>query len=143
MRSKTIVSFPLLSNFPALSGLRVLAVDDNADHLELVKIILEEYSVEVTTVAEPAEALDAIARLKPDVLISDIVMPNEDGYSLIRKVRNLPPEKGGAIPAIALTAFTTEEEHILALKAGFSMYISKPIEPNFLVAVVASLVIAN
>lgn len=122
-------------------------VDDNVDTLELVTIILGEYGTEVITAASATEAIEAItqgarsasAQLKPNILISDIAMPGVDGYSLIRKVRTLSCERGGQIPAIALTAYASEEERTRILDAGFQMHIPKPVEPSELVAVVAKL----
>lgn len=136
-----------MNNFSVLNGLRVLVVDDNADTLELVTIILGEYGTEVITAASATEAIEAItqgargvmAQLKPNILISDIAMPGVDGYSLIRKVRTLSSEQGGQIPAIALTAYASEEERTRILDAGFQMHIPKPVEPSELVAVVAKL----
>ncbi len=122
-------------------------VDDNVDTLELVTIILGEYGTEVITAASATEAIEAITQgargaitqLKPNILISDIAMPGVDGYSLIRKVRTLSSERGGRIPAIALTAYASEEERTRILAAGFQMHIPKPVEPSELVAVVAKL----
>jgi CheY-like chemotaxis protein len=136
-----------VNNFSILNGLRVLVVDDNVDTLELVTIILGEYGTEVITAASATEAIEAItqgarsasAQLKPNILISDIAMPGVDGYSLIRKVRTLSSERGGQIPAIALTAYASEEERTRILDAGFQMHIPKPVEPSELVAVVAKL----
>jgi CheY-like chemotaxis protein len=129
-----------VNDFPALDGLRVLLVDDNIDNLELLAIILEQYGIEVVTAASAAEAIQAIAQSIPDILISDIAMPLEDGYSLIRQIRKLPPEQGGLIPAIALTAYAKNEDRLLALEAGFQMHLPKPIDPNELIAVVMKLV---
>jgi CheY-like chemotaxis protein len=136
-----------VNNFSVLNGLRVLVVDDNVDTLELVTIILGEYGTEVITAASATEAIEAITQgargaitqLKPNILISDIAMPGVDGYSLIRKVRTLSSERGGRIPAIALTAYASEEERTRILAAGFQMHIPKPVEPSELVAVVAKL----
>ncbi len=128
-----------MNNFPALNKLRVLVVDDNADTLELVSFILEEYGTEVITAASAIEAIAAIAQSQPNILISDIAMPGIDGYSLIRKVRTLSSERGGQIPAIALTAYASEEERIRLLDSGFQMHIAKPVDPTELVAVVANL----
>ncbi len=114
-------------------------VDDDVDTLELITFILEEYQMQVTTAASASEALDSLTRSLPHIMISDIAMPGEDGYSLIRKVRNLEAESGGHIPAIALTAFAREEDRILALDAGFQMHVAKPVDPFELVAVVAKL----
>jgi len=114
-------------------------VDDNADTLELVSFILEEYGTEVITAASATEAIAAIAQFNPNILISDIAMPGVDGYSLIRKVRTLSSERGGQIPAIALTAYASEEERSRLLDSGFQMHIAKPVDPAKLVAVVANL----
>jgi PAS domain S-box-containing protein len=123
---------------PSLTDLQVLVVDDEPDSRELVKRVLEECEAVVVTADSAAAALAQIQRQKPDVLISDIGMPVEDGYSLIRQVRALPPESGGEIPAVALTAFARSEDRRRALLAGFQMHLPKPVEPSELVAVVAS-----
>jgi len=129
----------VLDNLPSLDGLRVLVVDDQTDTLELIAFILSEYGADVRTAASASEAFDAIAQSVPDILISDIGMPEEDGYSLLARVRTLPAEQGGLVPAIALTAFAREEERTFALKAGFSRHVPKPVEPAELVIVVANL----
>ena len=129
----------VLDNLPSLDGLRVLVVDDQTDTLELIAFILSEYGAEVRTAASASEAFDAIAQSVPDILISDIGMPEEDGYSLLARIRTLPAEQGGLLPAIALTAFAREEERTFALKAGFSRHVPKPVEPAELVIVVANL----
>ena len=128
-----------MNDFPSLDGLRILMVDDNIDTLELVAVILSQYGTEVITAASVAEALDAFAQFVPDILISDIAMPGEDGYSLIRQVRALEGFQARVLPAIALTAYAGEAERVLALEAGFQMHVSKPVDPFELVAVVASL----
>ncbi len=125
---------------PELRGLRVLLVDDQHAILELLEEILTPCGV-TTRVAERArDALDVVREWKPDVLVSDIAMPNEDGYWLIHQIRALPEESGGSIQAIALTAYVRVEEHMRVLAAGFQRYVPKPVEPNELRAVVASLV---
>ncbi|MGV0106059.1 ATP-binding protein [Nostoc sp. DSM 114160] len=129
-----------VENLLILNGLQILVVDDNADTRELIAFILEKSGGQVTAVSSVGEALEALERLKPDVLVSDIGMPNEDGYSLIRKVRAQETEQGEKILAVALTAFAREEEHRLALEAGFQVHVSKPIEPEELVKVVANLI---
>jgi signal transduction histidine kinase/CheY-like chemotaxis protein len=122
-----------------LEGLRVLVVDDDEDARELVQAVLESSGCRVT-VAEGADAaLDAIAREVPEVLLSDVGMPGRDGYDLIREVRRLSPEKGGSVPAAALTAYARAEDRRRLLDAGFSMHLAKPVEPAELLAVVASL----
>ncbi|WP_375500425.1 response regulator [uncultured Nostoc sp.] len=120
-----------------LAGLRVLVVDDEADTRNFLSFMFEEYGAFTTTVASVDEALAVIEQAKPDILISDIGMSEQDGYTLIRKLRSLEPEKGGRIPAIALTAYTREEDRIEALSAGFQQHLSKPIDPTKLIAMVA------
>jgi PAS domain S-box-containing protein len=124
---------------PSLQGLRVLAVDDEADTREMIRAVLEYCKMEVITAASAFEALEAIVQLRPDVLLSDLGMPGEDGYSLITKVRALPAERGGHIPAAALTAYVRAEDRVKVLRSGFQLHVSKPLEPNELVAVVANL----
>ena len=127
----------------ALNGLRVLVVDDDADTRELLTTVLEKCGARVTSVASGAQALEALAQMNPDVLISDIGMPDMDGYALIRRVRAIPPENGGGIPAVALTAYAGAEDRTRALHAGFQIFLPKPIEPNELIATVARLVERN
>jgi CheY-like chemotaxis protein len=126
-------------NPPALNGVRVLLVDDEPDSREFLVAALEECQAKVFGVASASEALEAVSQFKPDVLVSDIGMPLEDGYSLIARVRKLSAEQGGEIPAIALTAYARAEDRMKAIAAGFQMHISKPVEPAELVTVVASL----
>ncbi|MCA1594149.1 MAG: response regulator, partial [Acidobacteria bacterium] len=123
-----------------LDGLRVLVVDDEADTRELLKFGISQCGAEVTTVASAREALEAIEKARPEVLISDIGMPEEDGYELIKKVRALPAGSGGRIPAIALTAYARTEDRLRALRAGYQMHITKPVELAELIAIMASLV---
>ncbi len=121
-----------------LAGLRVLVVDDEADTLELIKVLLGQCGAAVTTASSAAEALRLLERTRPDVIISDIGMPTEDGFEFIRKVRQLPPEKGGKIPAVALTAYARAEDRLRVLRSGYQMHVSKPVELAELVAVVAN-----
>lgn len=123
-----------------LSGIRILVVDDSPDALDLVKRVLSECDAEVLTASSAVEAMALIESFRPDVVVSDIGMPDVNGYELLRKVRALPSERGGAIPAIALTAFARSEDRTRALRAGFQMHVSKPVEPAELVATVASVV---
>ncbi len=123
----------------SLAGLRVLIVDDDPDARELVTIILEQRSARVTAVASAEQALEASRVALPHVLLSDIGMPGEDGFSLIRRFRQLAEARGVFVPAAALTAFVREEEKQRALAAGYQMHISKPIEPERLAEAVAQL----
>jgi PAS domain S-box-containing protein len=122
-----------------LAGLRVLVVDDDGDARALVERILRGSQADVTTAASAREAMDRVRQERPDVLLSDIGMPEEDGYDLIRKVRSLDVGEGGAVPAAALTAFARSEDRRRALMAGYQTHVSKPVEPAELLAVVASL----
>jgi PAS domain S-box-containing protein len=124
---------------PELNGLRVLVVDDEAETCELLQFILEGCGARVKTASSAAAALEAVAEEVFDVMISDIGMPDEDGYSLIAKVRALGKERGGKVPAAALTAYAGEEDRIRVLQSGFQIHVPKPISPSELVAVVANL----
>jgi PAS domain S-box-containing protein len=125
---------------PGVSGARVLAVDDECDSLEIVAAVLRRCGAEVRTAPSSAAALEELARWGPDVIVSDISMPGEDGYALIRKVRALDPEAGGRVPAIALTAYARAEDRALALSSGYQVHIPKPVDPSELLAAVSSLV---
>ncbi|WP_414550871.1 ATP-binding protein [Anabaena sp. CCY 0017] len=131
------------SPVPSLLGVRVLVVDDEMDTRDFITTVLQECQAEVKAVESVSEALQVILDWKPDVLVSDIAMPEEDGYSLIRKVRSQPPEKGGKIPAAALTAYARAEDRTRAIQEGYQLHLPKPIEPAELATVVASLVIRN
>ncbi len=126
-----------------LAGLWALVVDDEADARELVATLLNQCGARVTTAASAAEAFTLLregeAGARPDVLVSDIGMPDEDGYQLLRRVRALGREQGGSIPAIALTAFGRARDRIKALSAGFQTHIPKPVEPEELMMVIAGL----
>jgi signal transduction histidine kinase/CheY-like chemotaxis protein len=124
---------------PELEDLHVLVVDDEEDTRILVRSVLEQCGARVTTAASAAEGLAALRTLRPDVLLSDLGMPEEDGYSLIAKVRALPAEHGGRTPAAALTAYARVEDRMKVLRSGFQIHLPKPIEPAELVTVVASL----
>ena len=127
---------------PSLEGLQILVVDDEADALELLNTILQNNGAEVIAVASVKQALTIIETAtdrSPDVLVSDIGMPDEDGYSLIRKLRQLEAQRGGRLPAIALTAYAGSDDRRQALLAGFQMHLTKPVDAAELVAVVASL----
>ncbi|MEP0760636.1 response regulator [Trichocoleus sp. DQ-A2] len=125
---------------PSLETLQVLVVDDDTDTRDFLRAALEQYHAQVTAVASVQEAMQALEHLKPDVLVSDIGMPNEDGYGLIRKVRALESQRGEtSIPAIALTAYARGEERSQALEAGFQVHLPKPVEAIKLIASVANL----
>jgi signal transduction histidine kinase/CheY-like chemotaxis protein len=124
---------------PELEGLRVLVVDDEKDARQLVQAVLEDCGCRVTLAAGVDAAMGALGQEVPDVIISDIGMPERDGYDLIRQVRALPRPKGGDVPAAALTAYARAEDRLRMLAAGYSMHLAKPIDPQELVVVVASL----
>ena len=131
---------PKYPSAPSFTGLQILVVDDEADARDLIATVLEEYGARVTAVASAAEALEAVEKLQPSVLVSDIGMPGENGYSLIRKLRNIEAERGGKIPAIALTAYARNEDRAAAIAAGFQVHLPKPFEPTQLAAVVANII---
>lgn len=124
---------------PNLTGLRVLLVDDEPDSLEIISVMLKQYGAQVRPAASTADALEALIEWTPDVLISDLGMPDEDGFALIGQVRTLTPEQGGNIPAAALTAYVSEDDSLRALAAGYHTHIAKPVEPITLAAAVADL----
>lgn len=128
-----------VDEIPNLAGVRVLVVDDEADARELLTTLLERFGANVRAVSSARDALNAIQIDRPDVLVSDIGMPSQDGYSLIRCVRALSGERGGSVPAVALTAYATGQDRDRALAAGFQGHISKPIEAAELVRAVACL----
>lgn len=144
------ISKPAVANSPdydgvisaeeaSLEGLRILVVDDEADFRDVITEMLLQAKAEVLTVTSCAEALEALELWDPDVMLADIEMPGEDGYSLLRKVRGLEPKHGGSIPAAALTAYGRPEDRVRALKAGYQIYLSKPVDPHELTVVVANL----
>jgi len=128
-----------LTDAITLDGLRVMIVDDEAEARDLLTAMLTRRGAEVKACASAAEALEEIERWRPSVLVSDIGMPDEDGYTLIGKLRTLGPERGGRIPAVALTAYARSEDRMRALTSGFQVHVPKPIEAGELVVVIASL----
>ncbi|WP_437281559.1 response regulator [Sorangium sp. So ce375] len=139
-RLAPLPDIPAGSDRPAeLAALNVLVVDDEDDTRELVVTMLEQCGANVTAVASAAEALLAVKALQPDVLVSDIAMPGEDGYVLIRRIRALPAASGGRTPAVALTAYARTEDRMRALRAGFNTHVPKPIEPAELLTVLANM----
>jgi PAS domain S-box-containing protein len=125
---------------PSLKGVSVLVVDDEEDTREAMAIGLGRYGARVATCSCASEALEALERERPHVLVADIGMPGEDGYALLQRVRALPAERGGATPAIALTAYASPQDRLDALRTGFQMHVPKPVTPAQLATVVASVV---
>jgi signal transduction histidine kinase/ActR/RegA family two-component response regulator len=122
---------------PVFHGLRVLVVDDNPDTCEIIAAILGRAGAQVRTCVCANQALTTMDRWLPDILVSDVAMPGEDGYTLIRKVRARRMEEGGRVPAVALTAYGRSEDRAKALSSGFQVHVEKPVEPSQLVATVA------
>jgi len=122
-----------------LDGLRVVVVDDDGDARDLLATVLVQRSAQVFVAESAAEALELVQRELPDALISDIAMPEEDGYMLIRRVRALPEERGGKTTSIAVTAYAGRADHKRALDAGFDAHFSKPIDIDMLVQELAPL----
>jgi CheY-like chemotaxis protein len=123
-----------------LDGVRVLLVEDDGDARDLMTRMLRDHGAQVTAAASAAEALDIFAALRPDVLVSDIGMPDEDGYSLIARIRAMPPGAGGRVPAVALTALARPEDRKRAILAGYHVHLAKPVEASELSAAIVSLV---
>jgi signal transduction histidine kinase/CheY-like chemotaxis protein len=128
----------LLAAVVRLDGMRVLVVDDDDDAVGLAETILTGAGAQVRTCLGAAPALDLLQQWLPDVLVSDIEMPGEDGYSLIRKVRALAAEEGGDTPAVALTAYGRMLDRVRSLAAGYNMHVPKPVDPGELTAIIAS-----
>ena len=124
---------------PSLNGVHVLVVDDDATTLEMIAAVLSGRKAKVTAVSSARAAITAIKASKPDILVSDIAMPGQDGYELIEKIRRLDSESVATMPAVAITAYAGEGDRRRALNAGYQSYLPKPIEPAELVAVVAEL----
>ena len=122
-----------------LDGVRVMVVEDETDVRDFLRVSLVQYGAEVTVFATTAEALLAVEQERPDVLVSDIGMPGEDGYTFIRRVRALGPDRGGQVPAAALTAYAKGEDGQRVLSAGFQVHLPKPVQPSDLATVVATL----
>ena len=127
-----------------LAGVRALVVDDEDDARELLEVVLTQYGADVVAVSSAAEAYTLLTATppqeRPDVMVTDIGMPGEDGYSLMRRVREWERERGAYIPAVALTAYGRSEDRMRALRAGFQMHVAKPVEPAELAIVITSLI---
>ena len=124
----------------SLEGIHVLLVEDDEDSRKLLSVMLKQHGAEVTPASSAADAYRLFNEKLPDVLISDIGMPEQDGYELMRRIRELPVEKGGLIPALALTGYATRKDRDLSLSVGYHRHLAKPVEQGELVAAIASLV---
>ena len=129
----------MATNSLLLADVRVLVVEDDDDSRDFITFVLEQDGAFVIPVSSAFEALQTLAEIKPDVLVSDIGMPDMDGYMLIHQVRTSTPEQGGEIPAIALTAFARNDDQQEALKAGFQLHLSKPLNPEQLIGAIVQL----
>ncbi|HLG19147.1 MAG TPA: response regulator [Bdellovibrionota bacterium] len=123
----------------SLKGLRVLVVDDEEDGRVALAECLKTYGIEVITAASAREALQSLSRYRPDVLVSDIGMPGEDGCSLMRDVRSLPKDRGGDTPSLALTAYAAETDVQLALSEGYQAHVPKPVDVTKLTEAISDL----
>jgi PAS domain S-box-containing protein len=139
VNSKADQSSPWPEQNLDLTGIRVLIIDDDPDSRELISMVIAQAGAEATTVASAAEFLNVLESFQPDVVVSDIGMPQVDGYTLLRQVRSLSPDQGGQVPAIALTAYAGEIDRQQAIAAGFQKHIVKPIEPDKLMVAIVSL----
>jgi CheY-like chemotaxis protein len=124
---------------PSLDGIKILVVDDDPDARQLLAAILRQCGAEVETCDSAARALLLFEEYKPDVLVSDIGMPEQDGYDLIRQIREKEKGSGKRLPAVALTAFARTEDRLKALSAGYNIHVPKPVEPAELLVVIANL----
>ena len=138
-REKTGAPPPARFESPRLDGLRLLLVEDEREALEIARLMLEGCGAEVSAATSAAEGLRLLRELRPDVLISDIEMPGEDGYALVGSVRSLPTREGGDTHCVALTAHARPEDRLRALAAGFDAHVAKPVEVAELAAVLAAL----
>jgi len=129
-----------VTSLPSLDDVKVLLVDDDPDTLQILTVMLAESKAGVQTAASVSEALEILEWYQPDVLVSDLAMPGEDGYSLIGKIRALPSGKVAQVPAVALTSYVRVEDRARALSAGFNMFVPKPVEPDELITAIANLV---
>lgn len=123
-----------------LQDVHALVVEDDDDARDLMIMVLKYTGAEITAVKSAEEAVAALDRTEPDVLVSDMGLPGEDGYALVRKVRLRKPEDGGNIPAVAVTAWASDDDRQRAIAAGFQAHVSKPIDASFLLNTIASLV---
>jgi two-component system, OmpR family, response regulator len=129
----------MCDRFFPLNGLRVLVVDNDSDSRDLLKMVFEEYGVETIPAKSALEALEILKQVKPDLLISEIGLPKEDGYSLMSKVKAFEMQRQVQIPALALTVYATEDDRARALSVGFEQHLPKPFDIDELIATVADL----
>jgi CheY-like chemotaxis protein len=127
-----------LIDFPSFDGFKILVVDDERDASTVIRRVLERCNADINTASSADEAFELVRRLRPDLILSDIGMPRQDGYQFLSRVRALSHEEGGDTPAIAITAFARSDDRRRALMAGFQMHLPKPVEPAELIAVVAN-----
>jgi hypothetical protein len=121
-----------------LAGLRLLLVEDQEDTREMLRLLLEDHGAQLRAVSSAAEAFQCFREWRPDLLVSDIGLPGENGYELVQRIRALPADEGGLTPAVALTAYARSEDRARALRAGFDMHVPKPVEEAELLAVLAA-----
>ena len=124
---------------PALEDVKVLIVDDDPDTLQFLRVMLGDARAVVQAASSVKEALEILEWFRPHVLVSDLAMPGEDGYSLIEKLRALANTSQNVIPAIALTSYVRVEDRTRALAAGFNVFVPKPVQPNELITAIANL----
>jgi PAS domain S-box-containing protein len=139
---RTAITSPTLTSSehaPDLSGLRVLVVDDEPDTREMLRIMIERFGAQVRVCASSREAVGVFQEWPPDIIVSDIEMPGEDGYQLMRQIRDLAPTRGGTTPAVALTAYARAEDRARAISAGYQMHVAKPADPVELALAIARL----
>ena len=136
-------AYPQAYTAATLANIQILIVDDDADNREFQVFVLEQTGARITAVASGLEALQALDQFVPDVIITDIGMTEMDGYMLMQQIRSRPPAQGGLLPAIALTAYSTEFDQQKALQAGFQAHITKPVEPETLVRAIVKLLARN
>jgi CheY-like chemotaxis protein len=128
-----------MPRLPRLHGLRILVVDDSDDGRTLASLVLTLAGASVNAVASVRDALQMLETERPDVLVSDIGLPDEDGYALIRQIRQHEAEHGGFLPAVALTGYARAEDRARILAAGFQAHLPKPVEPVELTAAIATI----
>lgn len=133
----------MIEQFLSLKGLRLLVVDNNCDSREILTLTFNMEGAEVIAVSSVKEGLEVMAASKPNILLSELILPEEDGYSLVKRIRSLKPEQGSRIPAIAVTVAAGEDDRTHALAAGFNVHVSKPVDLDKLVEIVVMLADRN